>query len=76
MFDIRQKGCKRTAMAKISNPFDQPKGVQPVRQFYKVDESKMLWSSRLGIDIEATGIKVCYNLQGIYKIFQKKKKNK
>ena len=55
MFDIRQKGCKRTAMAKISNPFDQPKGVQPVRQFYKVDESKMLWSTRLGIDIEATG---------------------
>ena len=35
----------------ISNPFEAPRGVQPIRQYFKVDESKLLWSERFGIDV-------------------------
>ena len=51
-FDRRVKTHK-VVTAKVMNPFGQPKGVMPVRKFYKTDESKMLWSSRLRVDVES-----------------------
>ena len=52
MFDERQ-GAKRGKRGRLGKWNDQPKGVQPVRYHYKVDETKILPSLRFGIPLEA-----------------------
>lgn len=52
-FDLpRKKTCKRNIkFGKVSGPQAPSRGALPVRQYHKTDESKILPTKRLGIEI-------------------------
>lgn len=48
----RKKNCKRNIkFGKVSGPQAPSRGALPVRQYHKTDESKILPTKRLGIEI-------------------------
>lgn len=54
MFDLKDRSKRKAQrkLATISEPDCAARGVAPVRQFHKVDESKILPHKRLGLLFE------------------------
>ena len=51
-FDIINVGEKKGRQGEISGFYEQPKGVKPVRHHYKIHETYILPSMRLGMSEE------------------------
>lgn len=56
-FDTEYRRAKRkqrkSKTCGLSLPSEPSRGVHPVRQYYKTDESKVLPTTRLGIELES-----------------------
>jgi len=53
IFDLKARSKRKAhrKVATISDPGDAARGVAPIRQFHKCDESKILPHKRLGLDL-------------------------
>jgi hypothetical protein len=49
---VRSKRKPRRKLVTIAKPDDAARGVAPVRQHHKYDESKILSHKRLGIEVD------------------------
>ena len=52
-FDLRETMGTGCVIGTVKGPFEVPRGVKPVRSHYAVDESKLLWSSRINEESDA-----------------------